>query len=37
VPAFEIDVIEKFIADFNGGTLSLDPSRFSFRSEDPEL
>lgn len=37
VPAFEIDVIEKFITNFNGGTLSLDPSRFSFRSEDPEF
>jgi hypothetical protein len=36
VPALEDEVIEKFISDFNGGTLSLDPSRFSFRSEDPE-
>lgn len=36
VPSLEDEVIEKFIADFNGGTLSLDPSRFSFRSEDPE-
>jgi hypothetical protein len=36
VPSLEDDVIEKFISDFNGGTLSLDPSRFSFRSEDPE-
>jgi hypothetical protein len=36
VPAFEVEVIEKFISDFNGGTLSLDPSRFSFRSEDFE-
>ncbi len=35
VPSLEDEVIEKFIADFNGGTLSLDPSRFSFRSEDP--
>ena len=36
VPALEDEVIEKFISDFIGGTLSLDPSRFSFRSEDPE-
>ena len=36
VPSLEDEVIEKFITDFNGGTLSLDPSRFSFRSEDPE-
>ena len=36
VPSLEDEVIEKFITDFNAGTLSLDPSRFSFRSEDPE-
>jgi hypothetical protein len=36
VPSLEDEIIEKFISDFNGGTLSLDPSRFSFRSEDPE-
>jgi hypothetical protein len=36
VPSLEDETIEKFISDFNGGTLSLDPSRFSFRSEDPE-
>jgi hypothetical protein len=36
VPSLEDDVIAKFISDFNAGTLSLDPSRFSFRSEDPE-
>ena len=36
VPSLEDDVIEKFISDVNGGTPSLDPSRFSFRSEDPE-
>ncbi len=33
VPALEDDVISNFIADFNAGKLSLDPSLYSFNAE----
>ena len=30
------EVIEKFISDFNAGTLELDPTLYSFTSEEEE-
>ena len=36
VPSLEEDIIHTFIHDFNSGKLSLDPSLYSFNSEDEE-
>jgi hypothetical protein len=36
VPSLEEDIIHTFINDFNSGKLSLDPSLYSFNSEDDE-
>ena len=36
VEALEDEVIEKFINDFNTNQLTLDPSLYSFRSDDDE-
>jgi hypothetical protein len=36
VEALEDEVIEKFINDFNTNQLTLDPSLYSFRSDDEE-
>jgi hypothetical protein len=36
VEEIDDDVITKFISDFNGGTLKLDPTLYSFTSEEEE-
>jgi hypothetical protein len=36
VPALEDEVISNFISDFNSGKLSLDPSLYSFNSEEED-
>lgn len=36
VPSLEEDIIHTFIHDFNSGKLSLDPSLYSFNSEEEE-
>lgn len=36
VEAIDDEVIEKFISDFNGNTLALDPSLYSFKSEEDD-
>jgi hypothetical protein len=34
VPALDDDMLSQFVADFNGNTLSLDPSLYTFNSDD---
>lgn len=36
VPEINEIIIEKFIREFNGGNLRLDPTRYSFETEDDE-
>jgi hypothetical protein len=36
VPALDDDMLSQFVADFNGNTLSLDPSLYTFNSDDED-
>ena len=36
VPALDDDMLSQFVKDFNGNTLSLDPSLYTFNSDDED-
>jgi hypothetical protein len=36
VPALDDDMLSQFVSDFNGNTLSLDPSLYTFNSDDED-
>jgi hypothetical protein len=36
VPALDDDMLSQFVKDFNGNTSSLDPSLYTFNSDDED-